>query len=124
MTDPAMHHHTEKRHLCSELVSMTCAGPGGWYAIAGNLEEIAETSALVLAENRVRPGTKVRIRCETNQLKGVVKSCVHDELGYQVKVRLDPDSRWSERWFTPQHLLTLTGKIRHQVFPLKIASGY
>src|SRR6478752_10208996 len=94
------------RHLCSELVSMTCAGHHGWYAVPGNLEEIQERSAVVLAETRVRPGTKVRIRCETNQLKGVVKSCKHDSLGYLVEVRLDADSQWSERWFTPQHLLS------------------
>lgn len=118
--------HETQRHLCSELVSVTCAdGDGWWHSVPGNLEEIEEWSAVVLTDARILPGTKVRVRCETNQLKGVVKSCTRDELGYLVKVRLDADSRWSERWFTPQHLLALNAKFfRAKVFPRAAASGY
>lgn len=113
------------RHLCSELVSVICSDQTGWWhAVPGNLEEIAETSALVLTDAHIPRGKKVRIRCETNQLKGVVKSCARELLGFLVEVRLDPDSRWSEQWFTPQHLLSLTSKMRTQVFPRGMASGY
>lgn len=114
-----------KRHLCSELVSLTCADSSEWwYAVRGNLEEIEEWSAVILADIPISPGTKVRIRCETNQLKGTVESFLRDSLGFLIKIRFDPDSRWSERWFTPQHLLTLTSRLRAQVFPRGAVSGY
>lgn len=115
-----------KRNLCSELVSVTCVdGDGWWHAVPGNLEEIEEWSAVVLTDARIRPGTSVRIRCETNQLKGVVKTCTREELGFLVEVRLDADSKWSERWFTPQHLLALNaGIFRPKMFPRAAASGY
>ena len=74
----------------------------------GNLEEIGESSALVLTENSIPAGTKVRIDCKSRELKGIAESCkVNEWLGFFVEIRLDPDSRWSPKWFAPEHLLTL-----------------
>lgn len=73
-----------------------------------NLEEISETSALLLSEYRIAPGTHLDIRCQTHHLHGVVEAAEEDEvLGYFLRIRLDFDSRWSEQWFKPEHLLTL-----------------
>ena len=95
------------RHWCSELVSVLCRLDNGWrVAVSGNLEEIGESSALVLTETPVRLGTKIALRCKTRELKGIVDSCTWDEgLGFFVEIRLDSECHWSQRWFAPQHLL-------------------
>ncbi len=100
-----MRNHTEKRHLCSELVSILC---GCGRLITGNLEEIGERSALVLVDTPIRRNSQVNIRCETYNLRGAVRSCrFAGVLGYLVEVTLDIDSTWSPRWFTPKHLMCL-----------------
>ncbi len=111
-------------HFCSELVTVAPLDGGGPAAVPGNLEEIGEWNALVLTEAAVQRGATVRVSCETHELRGVVESCVSEEpLGYFVEVRLDPESRWSEQWFAPKHLLALC-KPAPQVFHLVFASGY
>src|SRR5712691_11651944 len=106
------------RHLCSELVSLSCIGKGGRpRAVSGNLEEIGEWSALILTETPIARRAKVRVTCEAHQLKGFVLSCKHEgPLGFLVEVRLYPESRWSEQWFTPQHLLALWGALQPKLF--------
>ena len=103
----------KKPYMCSQRVSVICSELGGWWhTVQGNLEEIEEESALVLADSPISLGKKVRICCGSNQLKGAVEACVHDDvLGFFVGVRFDSDSQWSERWFTPSHLLRLTSKV-------------
>ena len=102
---------TKSRHFCSEQVSVVCSDLGGWWhTVPANLEEIDEWSATVLSEASISKGKHVRILCASNQLRGVVTACEKDELGFFIDVKLDPDSRWSERWFTPQHFLKLTSK--------------
>jgi hypothetical protein len=119
------------RDLCSELVSVVFPTMRGERkAISGNLEEIGECSALVLAEAEIPKGTRIRVACESNELRGRVESCTHEQsLGFFVEVRLDPASHWSREWFTPQHLLELcqswsTKSLKPKVFDLRIASGY
>ena len=105
--------HVSKECLCSERVSIICSDVDGWWhTVRGNLEEIEEGSALVLAEGPIRSGKKVRICCGNKQLRGMAEACVHDDvLGFFVEVRFDADSKWSERRFTPSHLLNLPSKI-------------
>ena len=99
--------------MCSQLVSVICSDLGGWWhTVQGNLEEIEEESGLVLTGFPISTGKKVRICCGSSQLKGTVETCVHDDvLGFFVEVRFDVDSQWSERRFTPSHLLRLTSKV-------------
>src|SRR5262245_62141666 len=102
------YHTPTHRHLCSELVSMLCTKDRHSHKLSGNLEEIGEWSALVLAETPITRRTKVRIACDGHELKGFVRSCRQDKsLGFLVDVRLYPESRWSQQWFTPKHLLAL-----------------
>jgi len=110
--------------MCSQLVQLTCAGRHGRRVIHGNLEEINERTALVLSEKPVAKGTRLSIACGLNRLRGVVETCLHDQLGFFVAVDLDFNSRWYQEWFTPQHLLTILSKEPPQVFTRKIASGY
>jgi hypothetical protein len=110
------------RHLCSELVSLVCAKNGRTTTLSGNLEEIGEWSALVLAETPIARRTKVRIACEGHDLKGFVRSCRHEKsLGFLVDVRLYQESRWSEQWFTPKHLLALCGNLQSKAFHARVA---
>jgi hypothetical protein len=76
----------------------------------GNLEEIGEWSALVLTDAAISGGTEVHLQGKGHELQGLVESCARQEpLGFFVTVRLNATSRWSDRWFTPDHLLELPG---------------
>jgi hypothetical protein len=80
---------------------------GGSESIAGNLEEIAERSAVVLTESPVPIQSRVHVACGTHVLRGVSKSCEYDPvLGYFIEIELAPASRWSRGWFSPRHLVT------------------
>jgi hypothetical protein len=109
------------RNLCSQLVSVFRAEENGPQpAISGNLEEIGESTALVLTENPIHPGTKVRIDCNMRDLRGVTESCEANEwLGFFVEIRLDADSRWSPQWFSPEHLCSAktSSAIRTRIHP-------
>jgi hypothetical protein len=100
-------HQPLPRRWCSELVSIVCRQDDGrLLKISGNLEEIGESSALILTDSAIRTGTKVVVTCQTHELKGVVASRSFDEhLGFFVEIRLDSGCQWSQRWFTPEHLL-------------------
>lgn len=94
-----------------------------------NLEEIGEWFAEILTECAFPRDAVVRIVSKAHQLEGVVEDCRRQQpLGFFVKVRLSPKSRWSEGWFTPKHLLQLwsgtRGNNQPKVSPLKAASGY
>jgi hypothetical protein len=86
-------------------------------AVSANLEEIGESSALLLTETRIRLGTRIALDCKTRELKGIVESCILDEiLGFFVEIRLDSECHWSPQWFAPQHLLpssTFRSKLFH-----------
>jgi hypothetical protein len=98
-----------ERNWCSELVSIVRVNrTSGSESIAGNLEEIAERSAIVLTESPVPIASRVHIACRTHVLRGTTKSCEHHPvLGYFIEVALAPASRWSRSWFSPRHLVTL-----------------
>lgn len=100
-----LHHSSETRHLCSELVRVF-GGPS--ISLYGNLEEIGERSAVVLTERPIQRRSKVLIVCGMNKLKGTVEACTLDKaLGYFVSVRFARGTHWSPRWFTPKHLYAL-----------------
>lgn len=104
-----------RNHLCSELVSVIkLSGNRSVQALKGNLEEIGEWSALILTQDPLSPGTKVRVRGKVHELKGFVRSCTFDRLlGFFVDIGLEAESRWSEKWFVPQHLFALCPSMRY-----------
>ena len=93
-------------HMCSELVTLVYDnGAADPKAIVGNLEEIGEWAACVLADDPVTPGSRVAILCQSHHLHGVVECCTIDDLlGFVMRIGLDADSRWSEARFRPKHL--------------------
>ena len=117
------------RNLCSELVIVTSTHRRGRQGILANLEEIGERFVELLMDSSFPRATSVRIVTKDHELEGFVQDCRRDpQLGFFVKVKLAPQSRWSERWFTPKHLLQLwAGTQPHQqpkATPLSAASGY
>jgi hypothetical protein len=93
-------------YWCSERISIRIDRPNS-RPVTGNLEEIGEWSALVLTTAPFARGSRIAMSGQTHQLKGRVESWSYEpELGYFIEVRLD-ESPWSDRWFTPQHLLAL-----------------
>jgi hypothetical protein len=104
-----------RHHLCSEQVSIArLSDRRSAPAFDGNLEEIGEWSALILTQDPVLPGTKVRVKGKTHELKGFVRSCTFDRLlGFFIDIGLDAESRWSEKWFVPEHLFVLCPSMRY-----------
>jgi hypothetical protein len=104
-----------RQHLCSELVSVARISAGRPVeTLDGNLEEIGESSALILLQDAVSIGTRVRVKGNAQVLNGRVRSCTFDAvLGYFIEVRLDAESRWSEKWFVPEHLFALCPSMRY-----------
>jgi hypothetical protein len=99
-----------QRYLCSESVRVCRLDgpPKPVLLMPANLEEISRSSAELIAESPLPQKAKVRIFSKQHSLEGRVESCVWDRLlGYIVKVRFAPKSRWSEQWFMPEHLLAL-----------------
>lgn len=98
-----------ERHWCSELVAVVLVNRrGASESVTGNLEEIGERSALVLTDCPLPLATRVHIACRRHVLRGVTKGCEFNRrLGYFIEIELAPASRWSRRWFSPRHLLTL-----------------
>jgi len=104
-----------RKHLCSELVSVArLSGGRPSQVLDGNLEEIDERSALILLQNAVSIGTRVRVKGKAHELNGRVRKCTFDEvLGFFIEVSLDAESRWSEKWFVPEHLFSLCPSMRY-----------
>jgi hypothetical protein len=98
-----------RRHICSELVSIGgLSGHSAVQVLSGNLEEIGEQSALILTEASVTRGTKVRVKGESHEMKGCVRSCTFDPpLGFFIEIELYTESRWLEKSFVPEHLFEL-----------------
>jgi hypothetical protein len=110
---------TVPHHLCSEIVSVVRLDGGRRLpALDGNLEEIGERTAVILVQNPIPNGMRVRIKTKGHELIGLVKSCTIDRLlGFFVDIELDPESLWSEKWFVPQHLFKLCPSLRYFTEP-------
>jgi hypothetical protein len=106
-------------HLCSELVSVArLSGRHSAQALDGNLEEIGAWSALLLMQSALRIRTKVRVIVKNHELIGCVRSCTFDGLlGFFIEIVLDPESRWSEKWFVPERLFALRPSMRYFTEP-------
>src|SRR4051812_17155783 len=112
------------RNLCSELVLISRTDGRGWLGMLGNMEEIGEWFVEILTESAFPCNADVRIQSRSHQLEGRVKSCkFQTSLGFIVKVKLHPQSRWSDRWFTPKHLLQLWNGPSPKASALSAASG-
>jgi hypothetical protein len=110
-----------RRFLCSEVVFIARVDPGNGPALLSNVEEIGEDFAEVLTDRPFPCGSAVQIVTKTSVLQGLVESCSRDKvLGFFVRVKLYPESRWSPGSFIPQHMLALN-YTKPKVSALKVA---
>ncbi len=70
-----------------------------------NLEDISLCGACVQVESPMICGTSVSVRYGDGQLKGTVRYCLYQGIGYFLGVEFDEGCRWSRKHFRPQHLL-------------------
>jgi hypothetical protein len=69
-------------------------------------------------QSALRIRTKVRVMTKTHELRGFVRSCTFDGLlGFFIEIGLDPESRWSEKWFVPESLFALCPRMRYFTEP-------
>mgnify|MGYP000862461923 CR=1 FL=1 len=101
------HQHWAPTYLCSELVSLQYVDAAGRQKrTTANLEEIGPNCASLLVEARIPRGARTTIETQGQRLQGYARGAVHEEpLGWFVDVKLSPDSSWSRRRYTPEHLL-------------------
>lgn len=102
------HQHWAPTYLCSELVSLQYVdATGRRRRTTANLEEIGPRCASVLVDARIPRGAFTTIETQGQRLLGVVRGAVHEEqLGWFVEVRLAPESSWSLKRYSPEHLLS------------------
>lgn len=92
--------------LCADLVDVQWKDQTGRRRRGvANLEDISLSGACLQVDRPVQLGTLFRISYPNGELMGKVKYCVFREIGYFLGIEFDPNSRWSQRHFRPQHLL-------------------
>ena len=93
--------------LCADLVQVCWTHRGKSQNAEALLEDICASGACLQTEVPVPVGAEVRWRTRKHEFTGQVRYCEYREIGYFVRVELDPGSRWSSRTFRPRHLLDL-----------------
>jgi len=105
---------SELRMMCADMVEVCWKERSGARRSAtALLEDISGSGACLQLEVPVPLGVEMRWMSPRAEFKGYVRYCVYREIGYFVGVEFEPDSRWSKKAFTPQHLLdprSLVGK--------------
>jgi hypothetical protein len=97
----------EIRLLCSDLIRVRLEGAAG-REIDANLEDISPSGACVLLEQPVAAGAAISLLCRKRKFRGVVKYCVHHEIGYLAGVQFDAGHKWSRELYEPKHLVDPT----------------
>jgi hypothetical protein len=96
----------EPRLLCADLVDLEWKDEAGRARkVRANLEDISASGACIQLELPIPPLTLVTIAYPTGEFIGKVRYCVYEEIGYFLGVEFEPGYRWTQRKFTPQHLL-------------------
>src|SRR5437764_859644 len=73
------------------------------------LHEIGADSGLFQVDAPAAPGTAISIRLPDGQVEGVVASCVPEEGGYILEVRIDARQQWLEGSYRPSVLIPIDG---------------
>jgi len=100
----------EIRMWCSDLIHVRLDSAKPVDLIA-NLEDISPSGACVQFERPVPVGTPVVLRLGRRRLRGEVKYCTHNEVGYFAGIQFAPGHKWSRESYEPEHLLDPT-KVR------------
>lgn len=96
----------EFRLLCSDLVRLSWLdGPSRGRTEFAVLENVSAAGASVLAGVPVADGSRLRILAPQTEFTGTARHCSRVDNGYLVGIAFDPDCRWSENSYVPEHLL-------------------
>ncbi|HTS66036.1 MAG TPA: PilZ domain-containing protein [Candidatus Acidoferrales bacterium] len=97
---------SELRMMCADIVEVRWSERSGKARHAtALLEDISASGACLQLEAPIASGIEIRWTTPRHEFRGYVRYCIYREIGYFVGVEFDPDSRWSKKAFTPQHLL-------------------
>jgi len=94
-----------RRYLCSELIKVEWQDETGALRATGILEEIWADGACIQTLAAMQPGTKVWIVARCTFFLGTLTECEAQPDGYFSRVAFDPESRWSQRSFKPEHMV-------------------
>jgi len=69
-----------------------------------NLDDISRRGACLLVDSIIPAKTPLQVIHPGGELTGKVIYWVWQELGYVIGIEFDPDCRWSQENYRPQHL--------------------
>lgn len=96
----------EPRMLCADLVDVHWKDQAGrTRRSVANLEDISLSGACIQLDKPIPLNTKVRLTHPKGELTGAVRYCVFRDIGFFLGVEFDPECRWSESQYKPQHML-------------------
>jgi hypothetical protein len=99
---------SEVRMLCADMMEVCWKDQAGRTRKAtGLLEDICASGACLQMETAVPLEAEIHWESPQKAFAGRVRYCVYREIGYFVGVEFEPESRWSEETYKPQHLLDL-----------------
>src|SRR5258707_6108690 len=99
---------TEARMLCADMVEIRWKDRFGKQCKAtALLEDISPSGACLQTEAPVPIGSDIGWDSPKQFFSGYVRYCVYREIGYFVGVEFGGSTKWSERTYSPQHLLDL-----------------
>ena len=100
----------EPRFLCSELIKVRLEDAGR-AELTAILEDISPSGACLQTEEPLALGARVCLMCRRRRLRGTVKYCVRNEIGYFSGVQFDAGHKWSRQLFEPRHMLEQPGQV-------------
>ena len=103
------------RYMCSELVTVSWVSKFGRpREVVANLEEIWSSGARLQFPGPVQPETRLRITTAKPELRGTVRACSADFIGYFVDVEFDEGCQWAPEQYGPKHLLDPQDLLRRE----------
>jgi hypothetical protein len=94
----------EPRLWCSDLFKVRVEGAEP-AELTANLEDISPSGACVQFEQPVPVGAILALSLGRRKLRGQVKYCLQNEIGYFAGIEFAAGQRWSRKIYEPKHLL-------------------
>jgi len=104
---------SKARYLCSELVKVEWRDKAGAYHTHAILEEIWAEGASVQTLHPIRTGARVWIVARRAMLLGILTECRPAEDGHFSQISFDAESRWSQRKYKPEHMVSTHAVLVH-----------
>ena len=94
------------RMLCADMVDILWQDPktGRTRRAVANLDDISRCGACLMVDCIIPAKTPLQVIHPGGELTGKVIYWVWQELGYVIGIEFDPDCRWSQENYRPQHL--------------------